>query len=71
MKIAEVFHIGEAPYGARSKQLRVRYLLTQEELAALARVPARHVDLFERGLPVPLDSRRRILKVLWAMKAQK
>jgi DNA-binding transcriptional regulator YiaG len=53
------------------KRLRISNLLTQTELAELAGVPQNHVDLFERGLPVPLDSRRRILKVLWATKAKK
>lgn len=53
------------------KRLRICSLLTQTELAELADVSQDHVDLYERGLPVPLDSRRRILKVLWAIKAKK
>jgi DNA-binding transcriptional regulator YiaG len=52
------------------KRLRISNLLTQSELAELAGVTQQHVDLYERGLPVPLDSRRRILKVLWATKSK-
>ncbi|OGO06875.1 MAG: hypothetical protein A2Y92_03910 [Chloroflexi bacterium RBG_13_57_8] len=53
------------------KRLRIGSLLTQTELADLAGIPREQVDLYERGLPVPLDSRRRMHKVLWGIKAKK
>jgi DNA-binding transcriptional regulator YiaG len=59
------------PRDTAVKRLRISNLLTQTELAELAGVPQDHVDLYERGLLVPLDSRRRILKVLWAAKSKK
>jgi transcriptional regulator with XRE-family HTH domain len=59
------------PKDSKIKRLRICSLLTQTELAELAGIPQEHVDLYERGLPVALDSRRRILKVLWATKTKK
>jgi transcriptional regulator with XRE-family HTH domain len=57
--------------GQKVKRLRVANLLTQQELAELAGVPLVHVDLLEQDLPLPLDSRRRILKELWGIKDRK
>ncbi len=57
--------------GSRAKLLRISNLLTQRELAELAGIPPEHVDLYEKDLPVPLDSRRRILRVLWSGKTKK
>lgn len=57
--------------GVKVKRLRISFLLTRQELAELASVLDEHVELLERNLPVPLDSKRRILKELWALKAKK
>lgn len=57
--------------GQKARRLRIANLLTQQELAEVAGVPLEHVDLLERNLPVPLDSRRRIHKELWAIKDRK
>jgi DNA-binding XRE family transcriptional regulator len=57
--------------GVKAKRLRISFLLTRQELADLAGVPKEHVDLLEQNLPVPLDSKRRIIKELWAIKARK
>jgi DNA-binding transcriptional regulator YiaG len=57
--------------GLKVKRLRISFLLTRRELADLAGVPEEHVDLLEQNLPVPLDSKRRILKEIWAIKARK
>lgn len=57
--------------GSKVKLLRINNLLTKRELGELAGVPQEHVDLYERNLPVPLDSRRRILRVLWSIKTKK
>ena len=59
----------ETSTGFKAKKLRVARLLTQQELADMADVSLGEVDLFERNLPVPLDTKRRILKELWAKKA--
>jgi DNA-binding XRE family transcriptional regulator len=57
--------------GLKVRRQRICSLLTQQELAELAGVPRKHVDLLERNLPVPLDSKRRILKEIWAIKVRK
>ncbi len=57
--------------GVKVKRLRISFLLTRQELAELAGVPQEHVELLERNFPVPLDSKRRIIKELWAIKARK
>lgn len=57
--------------GLKVKRLRIGSFLTKQELADLAGVPQEHVDLMEQDLPLPLDSRRRILKELWALKVRK
>jgi transcriptional regulator with XRE-family HTH domain len=57
--------------GLKVKRLRIASLCTQQEVADMAGVPQEHVDLLERNLPVPLDSKRRILKELWALKVKK
>ena len=56
--------------GYKVRKLRISVFLTQQELADLAGVCRDHVDLFEHNLPVPLDSKRRIFKVLWARKVK-
>jgi len=40
-----------------------------KELADEAGVTRTEVNRFERGLPLPLNSKRKILKELWAVKA--
>jgi DNA-binding XRE family transcriptional regulator len=57
--------------GVKVKRLRISFLLTRQELAELAGVSQEDVGLLEQNLPVPLDSKRRIIKVLWAIKARK
>ena len=61
--------VRETSPGVLARRLRRAQHLTREELAGLAGVSWESVDLFERGLPVALDIRRRLLKVLWARKA--
>lgn len=53
------------------RRLRIYSRLSRQKLADLAGVPRAHVDLFERDLPLPLDSKRRILRELWARKIRK
>ena len=53
------------------KRLRLSRVLTQQELADEAGVSKTEVNRFEQGLPLPLDSKRKILKELWAVKAKK
>jgi len=63
--------IDSSSAGIKAMRLRISFLLTRQELAELAGVPGEHVDLLEHNLPVPLDSKRRILKELWAIKTKK
>lgn len=60
-----------SPLGSLAKRLRTAQHLTQQELADLAGVSRKEVNLFEHNLPVILDIRRRLLKELWARKASK
>jgi transcriptional regulator with XRE-family HTH domain len=60
--------LNKASPGSKARQQRVASLLTRRELADLAGIPVEHVSLFEQGLPVPLDSRRRIMRELWSRK---
>ena len=55
--------------GTKVKKLRLSRLMTQQELADEAGVTRTEVNRFERGLPLPLNSKRKILKELWAFKA--
>jgi transcriptional regulator with XRE-family HTH domain len=57
--------------GQQARRLRIASLLTQQKLAFLAGVPRAHIDLLERSFPVPLDSKRKIMKLLWSQKTEK
>ena len=59
----------EPSMGTKVKKLRLSRLMTQQELADEAGVTRTEVNRFERGLPLPLNSKRKILKELWAVKA--
>ena len=57
--------------GFKARRLRIAENITQQEVAEKAGVPVKSVDLFEHNLPLPLDYKRRILKVLWAEKIKR
>jgi DNA-binding XRE family transcriptional regulator len=57
--------------GAEARRLRIACLLTQQNLADMAGISREQVDLLEHNYPVPLDSRRRIFRELWAIKTKK
>jgi transcriptional regulator with XRE-family HTH domain len=59
----------EPSIGTKVKRLRLSRLLTQQELAEEAGVTRTEVNCFEKGLPLPLNSKRKILKELWSVKA--
>jgi DNA-binding XRE family transcriptional regulator len=61
----------KSTHGSEARRLRIACLLTQQNLAELAGVPREQVDLLEHNYPVPLDSKRRIFKELWAIKTKK
>jgi transcriptional regulator with XRE-family HTH domain len=54
-----------------ARRLRISNHLSQRELADLVGIPLEQISLFEQDLPLPLDSRRRILKELWTRKSKK
>jgi transcriptional regulator with XRE-family HTH domain len=64
-------HARESSLGFKARRLRISLLLTQQKLAGMAGVSREEVDLFEHNLPLPLNSKRKILKVLWAHKASR
>jgi len=57
--------------GSVARRLRINAHLSRQQLADLANVPYEQVGFYEQDLPLPLDSRRRILKELWARKKRK
>ena len=57
--------------GFWARNLRIYLELTQKELAKLAKVSPRAVDLLEHNQPLPLDDKRKILKELYAMKVRR
>lgn len=61
----------ESSIGFKAKRLRISKLLTRQELASMAGVSVEKVDLFEHNLPLSLDTRRKILRELWAQRASK
>jgi len=61
----------EPSAGTQAKRLRLARLLTQQELADEAGVSKSEVTRFEQGLPLPLNSKRKILKELWSVKEEK
>ena len=63
--------VREPSIGTRAKRLRIAAHLTQRALAQRAGVSEEEVYLYEHDMPVRLDCRRRILKELWARKAEK
>jgi len=61
----------EKSLGLEAKRLRLSLLLTQHELATIAGVPLKEVDLFEHNLPAQVDVKLKILRELWARKVGK
>ena len=57
--------------GSKSRNLRISLLLTQQELASIAGVSHKEVNLFEHNLPVCLDAKRKLLKELWTRRTGK
>jgi transcriptional regulator with XRE-family HTH domain len=57
--------------GSEARRLRISCFITQQKVAELAGIPKAHVDMLEHNYPVPLDSKRRIFRELWAMKTEK
>ena len=57
--------------GFKARRLRVSQMLTQQELANMAGVLKEDVSLLEHNLPLRLDSKRKLLRELWARKASK
>ena len=57
--------------GSDARKLRISLRISRRELADAAGVTGQAVNLFEHNLPVTLDSKRRILKELWAKKIGK
>jgi DNA-binding XRE family transcriptional regulator len=60
-----------AKTGSDARKLRIALRINRRELADAAGVAEQTINFFEHNLPVTLDSKRRILKVLWAKKTGK
>ncbi|MFC2033379.1 helix-turn-helix domain-containing protein [Chloroflexota bacterium] len=59
----------ESSIGPLARSLRIALRLTQRELAEDVGVLKEDVDLLENNLPIPLDTKRRLLKKLYAVKS--
>ncbi len=59
----------ESSLGFKTRRRRVSLRLTQHDLAALAGVLAEEVDLLEENMPVKMETKLKILRVIWARKA--
>ena len=58
-------------FGSEAKRLRLGCQLTAQDLADRAGISREHIRLLEHNYPVPLDSKRRVFRELWAIKAKK
>ena len=61
----------KSSWAAWARDLRLNLELTQKELAKLAGVSAKAVDLFEHGLPLTLGEKRQILAELYTRRINK
>ena len=61
----------ETSLGTKAKRLRLNLMLTQHNLAAMAHVSPTEISLFEHNLPVCVDTKRKLLRELWAKKVGK
>ncbi len=59
----------EQSMGFRVRKMRLRLGLTQQELARAAGASEKDIKLLERDVPVILDCKRRVLKILWGKMA--
>ena len=57
--------------GFYARNLRMHLELTQKELAKLAQVSSKAVDMLENNQPLPLEEKQKILTQLYAEKARK
>jgi DNA-binding XRE family transcriptional regulator len=57
--------------GFWAKSLRTDLELSQKDIAKLASVPLKSVDLLENNEPLPLNEKRKILKELYSKKVNK
>ena len=57
--------------GFWARSLRTHLELSQKELAKLAKVSRKAVDLLENNQPLPLEEKQKILTQLYAEKARK
>jgi transcriptional regulator with XRE-family HTH domain len=57
--------------GCWAKSLRTHLELSQKEIAKLAGVPLKSVDLLENNEPLPLEEKRKILRELYLIKTNK
>jgi len=66
-----IWHGVSTMQGFWVRSLRTHLELSQKELAKLAKVSTKAVDLLEKGQALPLEEKRKILAQLYAEKARK
>ena len=52
-----------------ARRVRMALQLTQQDLTNMCGVPQEEVDLFEHNLPIPLENKLKLLRVLWVIKS--
>lgn len=57
--------------GFYARNLRMHMELTQKELAKLARVSSKAVEMLESNQPLPLEEKQKILTQLYAEKSRR
>ena len=58
----------ESSVGFTGASIRISLQLTQQELADIAGVSKDDVDFFEHNLPILLETKRKLLRGLWAAR---
>ena len=61
----------ESCIGSRARNLRISLQLMQQDLAEIIGVSPEDVDFIEHNLPIPLETKRKLLRELRIRRARK
>ena len=67
-KTTTITFMPESSVGTWARSVRMALKLTQQELADITGISKEDVDSFEQNLSIKVDSRRKLVKELWAAK---
>jgi DNA-binding XRE family transcriptional regulator len=66
--MSNILDVQRMTFADSMRKLRISKQLTQRDLARLAMVCWEDIDKIEHGIPLPLETKLKILKVLYAKK---